>query len=274
MTYTDIINNRFTLLCRTFSYLLNAIPDFTDNNLINIIKYGEDYYASSEVNYINQIDPLTLDTLGRVSQTSIFYLFILISRDFFMTRLLANSSLFIFQTNYRNHIALNLATAHPHYDDDGNAYNMGTAIIGFGRPKCVIFKVPANASGTDKKMIFRRFQHRNMVYCMHFIFIADKEKKKPALKKVEQICSIPFRSTLFPSYFHSFGLTENYIIFVEQAFKLDILKLATAYFRNVNWGSCLKFDKDDVVSKTTSFDFATPSRILCSSVCFNTYPMY
>lgn len=61
------LDNCFVLLCRAFSYLVNAIPDFTDNNLINIIRYGEDYYASSEVNYINKIDPLTLDTLGRVS---------------------------------------------------------------------------------------------------------------------------------------------------------------------------------------------------------------
>ncbi|KAG1941331.1 beta-carotene oxygenase 1, like [Pimephales promelas] len=185
MVYPDPCKNIFS---KAFSYLVNAIPDFTDNNLINIIRYGEDYYASSEVNYINKIDPLTLDTLGR--------------------------------TNYRNHIAINLATAHPHYDDEGNTYNMGTAIMNFGRPKYVIFKVPANAS--------------------------DKEKNKPALTKVEQVCSIPFRSSLYPSYFHSFGMTENYIIFVEQAFKLDILKLATAYFRDVNWGSCLKFDKDDI----------------------------
>lgn len=175
-----------SIFAKTFSYLLNVIPDFTDNNLINIIKYGEDYYASSEVNYINQIDPLTLDTLGR--------------------------------SNYRNHIALSLATAHPHYDDDGNTYNMGMAIMNFSKPQYVIFKVPANAS----------------------------EKDKPALSKLEQICSIPFRSTLYPSYFHSFGMTENYIVFVEQAFKLDVLNLATAYFRGVNWGSCLTFDKDDM----------------------------
>ncbi|MEQ2181147.1 hypothetical protein GOODEAATRI_008421, partial [Goodea atripinnis] len=49
--------------------------------------------------------------------------------------------------NYRNHIALNLATAHPHYDKEGNTYNMGTAIIGLGGPKYVIFKVPAADSG-------------------------------------------------------------------------------------------------------------------------------
>ncbi|KAM6893923.1 beta,beta-carotene 15,15'-dioxygenase [Xenentodon cancila] len=184
MVYPDPCKNIFA---RAASHLRNIIPDFTDNNLINIIRYGQDYYASSEVNYINQIDPDTLETIRK--------------------------------TNYRNHIALNLATAHPHYDDQGNTYNMGTAIIGLGRPKYVIFKVPADAS--DHKL-------------------------KPALHKVQQICSIPFRSTLFPGYFHSFGMTENYIVFVEQPFKLDVIKLATAYVRGVNWGSCLKYDDDDI----------------------------
>ncbi|XP_022076751.2 beta,beta-carotene 15,15'-dioxygenase [Acanthochromis polyacanthus] len=185
MIYPDPCKNIFS---RAFTHLSNVIPDFTDNNLINIIRYGQDYYASSEVNYINQIDPDTLETVSKM--------------------------------NYRKHIALNLATAHPHYDAEGNTYNMGTAIMSFGRPKYIIFKVPADAS--------------------------DKEHKKPALRKVQQVCSIPFRSTLFPSYFHSFGMTENYIVFVEQAFKLDMVKLATAYFRGVNWGGCLKFDKDDI----------------------------
>ncbi|KAK5874755.1 hypothetical protein CesoFtcFv8_027315 [Champsocephalus esox] len=185
MIYPDPCKNIFS---RVFTHLSNVIPDFTDNNLINIIRYGQDYYASSEVNYMNQINPETLETVGRV--------------------------------NYRDHIALNLVTAHPHYDSEGNTYNMGTALMSFGRPKYVIFKVPGDAS--------------------------DEQSGKPALRKVEQIASIPFRSTLFPSYYHSFGMTENYIVFVEQPFKLDIVKLATAYFRGVNWGSCLKFDKDDI----------------------------
>lgn len=97
---------------------------------------------------------------------------------------------------------------------------------------------------------------------MYAILITDKGNNKPALRKVEQVCSIPFRSTLYPSYFHSFGMTENYIIFVEQAFKLDIFKLATAYFRDVNWGSCLKYDKDDIVSKTSALFFASPSKMV------------
>uniref|UniRef100_A0A3Q1I4P6 Uncharacterized protein n=1 Tax=Anabas testudineus TaxID=64144 RepID=A0A3Q1I4P6_ANATE len=185
MVYPDPCKNIFS---RISTHLSNIIPDFTDNNLINIVRYGDDYYASSEVNYMNKIDPATLETVGRI--------------------------------NYRSHIALNLATAHPHYDSEGNTYNIGTVFMGLGTPKYIIFKVPADAS--------------------------DKEHNKPALRKVQQIGSIPFRSLLFPSYFHSFGMTENYIVFVEQPFKLDIVKLATAYFRGANWGNCLKFDKDDI----------------------------
>ena len=55
---------------RTFTHLCNVVPDFTDNNLVNIIRYGRDYYASSEVNYMNQIDPDTLETVGRVSSST------------------------------------------------------------------------------------------------------------------------------------------------------------------------------------------------------------
>ncbi|XP_066503382.1 beta,beta-carotene 15,15'-dioxygenase isoform X2 [Hoplias malabaricus] len=184
IAFPDPCKNIFS---KAFTYLLNTIPNFTDNNIVNIIRYGEDYYASSEINYINEINTSTLETVRRV--------------------------------NYRNHIALNLATAHPHYDEEGNTYNMGTSIMGLTGPKYVIFKVPASA--------------------------ADKEKNPP-LKNLKEICSIPVRSSLYPSYFHSFGMTENYIVFVEQAFKLDIIRLATAYFRGETWGKCLKYDQDDV----------------------------
>lgn len=60
-------------------------------------------------------------------------------------------------------------------------------------------------------------------------------------------CSIPSRSLLSPSYYHSFGLTENYVIFLEQPFKLDILKMATAYMRGVSWASCMSFHREDKV---------------------------
>lgn len=62
---------RIMFVIRAFTHLCNAIPDFTDNNLVNIIRYGQDYYAASEINYINQIDPVTLETVGRVTSFSL-----------------------------------------------------------------------------------------------------------------------------------------------------------------------------------------------------------
>lgn len=53
---------------------------------------------------------------------------------------------------------------------------------------------------------------------------------------------------LTPSYYHSFGMTDNYFIFIEQPLKLDILRMATAYMRGVNWASCLKFCPEENVS--------------------------
>lgn len=67
VNYLKCSNDPPPFLSRISTHLSNIIPDFTDNNLINIVRYGEDYYASSEINYMNQIDPATLETVGRVS---------------------------------------------------------------------------------------------------------------------------------------------------------------------------------------------------------------
>ncbi|CAB1339442.1 unnamed protein product [Coregonus sp. 'balchen'] len=139
------------VLSRVITFLNHTVPDFTDNCGNNIIRYGKDYYATSETNYIRKVDPVTLETQDKK-----------------------------------------------------------------GKTKYTLFKVPATTAG-------------------------DKAKASPALKNLEVICTVPCRSLLSPSYYHSFGMTDNYFIFIEQPFKLDILKMATAYMRGVNWASCLKF---------------------------------
>ncbi|XP_012860604.1 beta,beta-carotene 15,15'-dioxygenase [Echinops telfairi] len=185
MAYPDPCKNIFS---KAFSYLSHTIPDFTDNCLINIMRCGRDFYATTETNYIRKINPQTLDTLEKV--------------------------------DYRQYVAVNLATSHPHYDAAGNVLNMGTSIVDKGKTKYVLFRIPSTVP-------------------------EDKKKGASCLKHTEVFCSIPSRSLLSPSYYHSFGLTENYIIFLEQPFKLDILKMATAYIRGVSWASCLSFHKDD-----------------------------
>lgn len=51
---------------RAITFLNHTVPDFTDNGASNFIKYGNDYYAASETNYINKIDPETLETQEKV----------------------------------------------------------------------------------------------------------------------------------------------------------------------------------------------------------------
>ncbi|KTF73950.1 hypothetical protein cypCar_00030674 [Cyprinus carpio] len=67
----------------------------------------------------------------------------------------------------------------------------------------------------------------------------------PPLKSAEVVCTVPCRSLLTPSYYHSFGMTDNYFVFIEQPLKLDVLKMATAYLRRVSWASCMKFHPED-----------------------------
>ncbi|XP_020848373.1 beta,beta-carotene 15,15'-dioxygenase [Phascolarctos cinereus] len=184
MAYPDPCKNIFS---KAFSYLSHTIPDFTDNCLINIMKCGEDIYATTETNYIRKINPETLETLEKV--------------------------------DYRNYAAINVATSHPHYDAQGNVLNLGTSIVDKGKTKYLVFKIPPT--------------------------MPENKKKKNNLKHLEVICSIPSRSLLNPSYYHSFGVTENYIIFLEQPFKMDILKMATAYVRGTSWASCITFHEED-----------------------------
>ncbi|KAK2859340.1 hypothetical protein Q5P01_003960 [Channa striata] len=173
-----------SVIVKAITFLNHTVPDFTDNGASNFIKYGNEYHVTSETNYIRKIDPVTLDTQDKV--------------------------------DYLKYLPVNLATSHPHYDKEGNAYNIGTSVAEKGKTKYILFKVPA----VPEK---------------------DKGKNVHALKNVKVLCSVPCRSLLTPSYYHSFGMTENYFIFIEQPFKLDIIRMATAYMRGVNWASCLKF---------------------------------
>ncbi|KAL3040941.1 hypothetical protein OYC64_011844 [Pagothenia borchgrevinki] len=188
MAYPDPSKN---FIFKAITFLNHTVPDFTDNGASNFIKYGNDFYATSETNYIRKIDPVTLETLDKV--------------------------------DYLKYLPVNLVSSHPHYDKEGNTYNMGTSIAEKGKTKYTLFKVPA-VTEKDKN---------------------SSEKWAPALKSSEVVCTVPCRSLLTPSYYHSFGMTDNYFIFIEQPFKLDILKMATAYMRGVNWASCLKFCPDE-----------------------------
>ncbi|TRY93274.1 hypothetical protein DNTS_021650 [Danionella cerebrum] len=199
MAYPDPCKNIFS---KVVTFLSHTIPDFTDNCGNNIIKYGSDYHATSETNYIRKIDPITLQTQDKV--------------------------------DYMKYLPVNIVASHTHYDKEGNSYSMGTSIAEKGKTKYMLFKVPGGS----------------------------RSDQSSPLKSAEVVCTVPCRSLLTPSYYHSFGMTDNYFIFIEQPLKLDILKMATAYLRKVSWASCMKFHPEEntfihLIDRNTKKEVAT-----------------
>ncbi|XP_078726078.1 carotenoid-cleaving dioxygenase, mitochondrial-like isoform X2 [Lampetra fluviatilis] len=162
-----------TLFDRFFACF--RVPEMSDNNLVSIVEYQQDFYAMSETPALRRIDPVTLQTKEKV--------------------------------NWSDLVAVSMATAHPHSDPDGTSYNLGNS-FGKGGPSYNIIRIPASKSGRQ----------------------ADG---RPALMEGATIvASIPASSRLKPSYYHSFGMTENYIVFLEMPLCMDMVRLMSLPFRH------------------------------------------
>ncbi|NWV05726.1 BCDO2 oxygenase, partial [Ptilonorhynchus violaceus] len=105
------------------------------------------------------------------------------------------------QVDWSKFIAVNGATAHPHYDSDGATYNMGNSYGKHGSSYNII-RVPPQEPGCGDM-----------------------------LEGAKVLCSIPPMDRARPSYYHSFGMTENYIVFIEQPLKLNLLQIITSKLR-------------------------------------------
>ncbi|NXH43037.1 BCDO2 oxygenase, partial [Dicaeum eximium] len=105
------------------------------------------------------------------------------------------------QVDWSKLIAVNGATAHPHYESDGTTYNMGNSYGKHGSSYNII-RIPPQEPGHGD-----------------------------TLEGVKVLCSIPPMDRAKPSYYHSFGMTENYIIFIEQPLRLNLLKIISSKLR-------------------------------------------
>uniref|UniRef100_I3JD70 Carotenoid-cleaving dioxygenase, mitochondrial n=1 Tax=Oreochromis niloticus TaxID=8128 RepID=I3JD70_ORENI len=154
-----------------FQRFLSRFEKFepTDNASVSFVKYKGDYYVSTETNFMHRMNPETLETLEKV--------------------------------DWSKFIAVNGATAHPHYDPDGTTYNMGNS---YGRRGVLynIIRVPP-----------------------------EKTESKDTLQGAKILCSIVPANKSHPSYYHSFAMSENYVVFIEQPVKMDLLKIVTCKIR-------------------------------------------
>lgn len=120
-------------------------------------------------------------------------------------------------------MGLATASAHAQKDRDGNTYNIGTTYIG-GSAYNIIKFTPGKTDDPSKS--------------------------------AETVCSIPARSLTRPSYYHSFGMTDNYFVFLEQTLYCNVSKLAMSAILKIPVRHCLEYEPEDesffhVVEKKT-----------------------
>ncbi|XP_046576729.1 beta,beta-carotene 15,15'-dioxygenase-like, partial [Haliotis rubra] len=104
------------------------------------------------------------------------------------------------------YVAVHLATAHPHTDFDGTMYNLATTFK--QKQAYSIVKIPPQ----------------------------EKEGDNP-FKRASLVSTIPSRWKVNISYNHSFGMSENYFVVLEQTLvanllKLSVMKLVELHLKN------------------------------------------
>ena len=157
------------------STLFKASDEVSDNALVSIYPFNDEYFALTDTPVIHKIDPEALDTLERI--------------------------------NLQDKLGIINHTSHPHVMTDGSVYNLGLSIYKTG-PAYNIIHFPSGEN----------------------IF-----------KNARIVAEIPSRWKLHPSYMHTFGITENYFIIVEQPFTLSVPKIFKTQFTKKPMLSCLKW---------------------------------
>ncbi|XP_046673753.1 carotenoid isomerooxygenase-like [Homalodisca vitripennis] len=100
------------------SALFNPGESLSDNAMISVYPFGDEFYCFTESPTIHRIDPTTLETLERV--------------------------------NVSRHVAVVNHTSHPHVTSDGTVYNQAMSVQG-SYPHYSIVKFPQNERSKDKK---------------------------------------------------------------------------------------------------------------------------
>ncbi|CAJ0914858.1 unnamed protein product [Ranitomeya imitator] len=98
------------------------------------------------------------------------------------------------------YISINGVTAHPHIENDGTVYNIGNC---FGK-------------------------NFSLAYNVVMIPPLQADKEDP-ITKSKVVVQFPCSDRFTPSYVHSFGMSPNYLVFVEQPVKINLFKFLSAW---------------------------------------------
>ncbi|XP_065336066.1 carotenoid isomerooxygenase [Cloeon dipterum] len=146
---------------QTVAAIFQPGESLSDNAMISIYPFGDEYYAFTESPIVHRINPCTLETKERI-----------------------NVSDFVSIVNH---------TSHPLVMQDQTVYNIGLRVTASGPRYQVVQFNP-----TDKKGVGKMFEEASYVG------------------------SVAARWGLNPSYMHTFGITENYFVIIEQPLTISV----------------------------------------------------
>ncbi|CAH2002037.1 unnamed protein product [Acanthoscelides obtectus] len=116
------------------------------------------------------------------------------------------------KVNINDYVSIVNHTSHPHVLSDGTVYNLGTTIYATG-PHHTIVEFPTN----------------------------EKSDASTMFKNAKIVATIPARWPLNPSYMHTFGLTDNFFIIVEQPLCVSVPGMISAKFNNEPLAGCFRW---------------------------------
>lgn len=160
------------------SSLFYPVDSNSDNAMISIYPFNDEYFAFAESPVIHKIDVESLDTIERI--------------------------------NLNEKIGIVNHTSHPIVTSDGTVYNVGLTISKSGPAYSVIC-----------------FPHGENIF-----------------ENAHVVAEIPTRWKLHPCYMHTFGITENYYVIVEQPLTVSIPAVLKSQIINEPMISCLKWFGD------------------------------
>ncbi|KXJ70865.1 hypothetical protein RP20_CCG022271 [Aedes albopictus] len=166
--------------CHTIFHKIAAIfrkpgENNSDNAMISIYPFGDEYFAFTESPIIHKIDPRTLDTSTKL--------------------------------NVSDYVGIVNHTSHPHVMSDGTVYNLGCSVTKTGPTYTIIC-----------------FPHGENMF-----------------ENARIVASVPARWKFHPGYMHTFGITENYFVVVEQPLSVSVPSMLVSQIRNEPMASSLKW---------------------------------
>ncbi|XP_008211130.1 carotenoid isomerooxygenase isoform X1 [Nasonia vitripennis] len=173
------------------SAAFNPAENMSDNSMISVYPFGDEYYTFTESPVIHRIDPKSLETLRKV--------------------------------NVANFVNIVSHTSHPHVMSDGTVYNLGMSITKRG-PAYNIIKFTPNIFTDDNRA---------------------KKRKLTMFEQAEIVSTIPSRWIFNPSYMHTFGITQNYFIIVEQPLAIALMSMVACQIKNEPMCTCLKWHENE-----------------------------